>query len=461
MIALESRRTMEDAWNELESPQEPTKKQEDALSARESPKKKREDVWPAKVEWYQATLYLSRRGLTIGTSLLLFMQLLVLHQLQYSVTNRGCASSDECIRGASCSWRARHTGKRNICAECGTLVDGNETTRVERLCHRVYDEPSVLERYNDNDPSVGTPRVEYKKNSVYKRHTQSYAPSVFVEVCAGCIDVDGTYKSLARVSDENVRSMRLGDAVTLCICSLAVALAVVAELRQARVMELALTCRARHPALKAYLAVLNAVRIYILLPKLVAITARLVLFIGSDTASILFNTVTAIFIVELDDILLATAFTPKVQDVLEKQATLYLLDAHHQHVNLIQMWALVAVFVAVFFGVFLSTRGDSDDNVYYSYYMALLALVTEVVFYEDRPFVSKFLYTLVTHNDPARCDDDCNDDLLLPPTRRRCQREPCALVCDVGLVIFELWVSVSCFELLVPVLLADASSPNL
>ena len=211
--------------------------------------------------------------------------------------------------------------------------------------------PNLLLRAGYNKDATTLHKVSYKKDlAPQKTKEQTYASSVFVEFCAGCIDVDGTYKDLPTVVRGNVRSMLAGDFITLFVCSLAVGLAVAGEVRDVKIATMAqkrsFHKTQHHRVSHVWFAALNFARLYVLVPQVVAAVPNLVALEGADAVAILFNTVAVVFVVELDNVLTTRLLSAPTLGILRKNAAVVPDRADQRYLSMTQK--IVVVLVVLF-----------------------------------------------------------------------------------------------------------------
>ena len=346
-----------------------------------------------------------------------FCQIALMHQLGFSVEQRACTSSSECVRGTSCShFRRRRRRDQNVCQACPPLDRSaeNETIRVQELCFHVFEAAKTLRAYDKGEvdpwPYVIFGKVRYRGH--LPRGKTIYSPRVFVEFCSGCIDSDGTYKQERLVVRETLKSMRIGDFVALFVCAYAVGLTIIGELRDIKVCNMAqLRCVAsfqHHPVGHVWFAFINAVRLYVLIPQVMAAVVDLALLEGGNTVSLVFNTISVIFVTELDNLSTLYLLSPLTLAKVERLGQVVASRDDIRYLAVSQKLFVIGVIFVIILGVFA--------EVYFvpgiSYFMAIVAVyvesLAELVFYDSgQPLLTQvFLSTLYaswTSDDSSRC----------------------------------------------------------
>ena len=245
---------------------------------------------------------LRKYGMLGCATVLVALQIALMQNFFFSVENRACTSSEDCVRGTSCTGFRRRRRASNVCRACARLAGGNETKRIEDECFEIFDDPDLLRKYRHND--VLWPRVTYEDAYITNEKSGSrrvtYRPSRFLELCTGCVDDDGAFRHLSKITRENLRAMRSGDFVTLFVCAVAVGLILVAELKEVKVSHIAqartLAKGSRVSFAHVWFAYVTLVRGYVLIPLVIAAVPRLVVLEGANTVSVVFNTVSVIFV---------------------------------------------------------------------------------------------------------------------------------------------------------------------
>lgn len=374
----------------------------------------------------------TRFRMLIVSGLLVVLQVTLLHQLLAGLEQRTCAKSSDCIPGTSCTLNPHRKSRRNACAGCEILRNSNETRRVERLCHDVLDDFDLLLQYQRNQVERQT--VHYKKRHAFGR-SPSYEGEVFLQLCAGCVTEEAGYLPFETVIRNNVFTMRRGDYLTLLLCSIAVALAIVDEIGQILVAEIAQK-RRLHATLQygrahSLYALLLAVRTWILIPKVVAVVPRMVAFIGADTASQVFNTVAVIFVLEVDNWLSDRLLSRRSRDAA---TAVVLTDDETRYISRHQKLGVFAVVCAIFMGLIAEGRGlggvrGRGSSLEVAQYFALASGVVEVIALQDRPHLTRVLRAVACANPSLPCcfcttpcccrSAAASPELLVPPRLRK------------------------------------------
>jgi len=326
-------------------------------------------------------------------SILVVLQVSLMHQLLFSVEHRSCSSSSDCVRGTSCSEVRRQRREANACAACDRLESKAERLRIQKECFEIFDSAEKLAAYDANDVEVW-PRVFFEE----KGSGEEYAPKVFVEFCAGCVDNDGTYKPFTFTMRHNVRAMRSGDFLALLVCAIAVGLTVVGELREIKVCNVAqrrIFATTKHRRWgHVWFAFLNALRAYLLIPHVIAAVPRLALMEGSDTISLVFNAISVIFITELDNLLTQRILSPSTVSALEKHARVFGSREDLRYLAVTQKVFVVGVVVVIFLSLFAEVRVQVGASLFLAYVGVYLEGLAELLFYDsEQPLLSRIIFT--------------------------------------------------------------------
>ena len=356
-------------------------------------------------------LWYARHRMLFVVTFLIITQISLMHQLLFSVEHRSCTSSSDCVRGTSCSAIRRQRREPNVCQACPPLTSKNETLRVQELCFNVFDSAAAIRAYDAEDihpwPRVDFRNVRYRPN--LPRGSTVYSPRIFVEFCSGCIDSDGTYKHEHLIIRETLKSMQFGDFVTLFVCAFAVGLAIIGELREIKVCNKAqrrcFAATKDHGFGHIWFALINAIRVYVLVPQVIAAVPEFVLLEGGNTVSLVFNTISVIFVTELDNVLTLYLLNPLTLAKVERHAQVVATRKDLRYLAVTQKVFVVGVIFVIFIGIF--------SEVHYllglSYYMAIIAVyiegLAELLFYDsEQPLLTRIVLTLLHESWVA---DDC------------------------------------------------------
>ena len=380
--------------------------------------KKKKKRRPYLVEFY------ARHRMLACASLLVALQCSLMHQVLFAVRHRSCSSSRGCSRGTSCSGHRRLIDEGNRCEACNPLVSRGERLRIQAICFQIFDSSELIEEYNSNNLTEW-PRVSFdrKPRALRASLTQGdveFSPSTFVEFCSGCIDSDGTYKPLTSILRDNVRAMQGGDFLTLLVCTIAVGLTIVGELREIKICTIAQRrcfAKTRHHSLgHAWFALINSFRAYLLVPQVIAAVPRLVLYEGGNTVSLIFNTVSIIFVTELDNLLTQRILSPSTVATLENTARVMASREDLRYLAVTQKVFVVGVVIAVFLGLFAEVRYFPGISFAIATFMVYIEGLAELVVYDsEQPLLTRILFTTGCYQhscccDPCYCRRNNDDD---------------------------------------------------
>ena len=345
--------------------------------------------------------FYGRHRMLACASILVILQVSLMHQLLFSVEHRACTSSSDCVRGTSCSVYRRQRRNMNVCEGCSRL-DRNETLRIQKKCFEIFDSANLLHLYETNQgPDVSVHFAEGVRFPQFERaagRDVSYAPSVFVEFCEGCVDSDGVYKSLRSVTRENVRSMRRGDFLTLLVCGIAMGLTIVGELREIKICNIAqrrcFTKSRHHPLGHIWFASMNALRAYVLVPQVIAAVPRLVLLEGGNTVALIFNTVSVIFITELDNLLTQRILSPSTVIAINDKARVLASKEDLRYLAVTQKIFVLGVIVVIFVGLFMEIRYFEGIAYLLAVGLVFAEGLAELLFYDsEQPLLTRIILT--------------------------------------------------------------------
>ena len=363
------------------------------------------------MDYLQAALYYSvssdkttygrRYGMLWCATALVALQIALMQNFFFSVESRACTSSEDCVRGTSCTGFRRRRRASNVCRACARLDGGNETKRIEDECFEIFDDPDLLRKYRHND--APWPRVTY--DDVYITNEKSgsrrvtYRPKTFLELCSGCIDGDGAFRNLGQITRQNFRAMRLGDFATLLVCAVAVGLILVAELREvktcniAQSRSLALAGPGRRRFAHVWFAYVTAVRGYVLIPLVVAAVPRLVVLEGANTVSVVFNTVSVIFVTELDNLVTQRFLSPQTVAVLNNRTQVIASREDLRYFAITPKLFVAGVVAVIFLGLIAEVR---YNQLSFALAVGLVYVegVAELLVYDgQQPFLTRILVT--------------------------------------------------------------------
>lgn len=355
-----------------------------------------------------AAVYTRFRMLVVS-GLLVVLQVTLLHQLLAGIEQRPCAKSSDCIPGTSCTLNPRLKSRRNSCAGCEILANSNETRRIERLCHEILDDFDLTLKYQRNDVERQTVHYRTKQPDYPYGRSPSYEGEVFLQLCAGCVTPVGSYLPFETVIRNNVFSMGRGDYLTLLLCSIAVALAIVDEVGQIWLAEIS-QMRRLHATIQygrahSLYAFLLAVRGWVLIPKVVSVVPRMVAFLGADTMSQVFNTVAVIFVLEVDNLMSDRLLSRRSRVATD---AVVLTDDESRCISRHQKLGVCTVVLAIFMGLFAEGRGlggvrGRGSSWDIAQYFALATGVVEVVLIEARPHLTRVLRAVACSNPHVPC----------------------------------------------------------
>mmetsp|Transcript_5472 Transcript_5472/g.7705 ORF Transcript_5472/g.7705 Transcript_5472/m.7705 type:complete len:590 (+) Transcript_5472:155-1924(+) len=358
--------------------------------------------------------YYTRYRMLFVVSGLFFLQLMLLFWLNVSIVARSCHSSEECVRGAACIEETSLSSRkfRSACYACDELDDNPDlinstvslTTWVERTCFEILDDYNLMKDYNQNKPN--NIKLFYKYSA-----SRTYRPKVFVQFCIGCIDASFQYTTLSTITRRQFLVMRTGDYFALLTCALAVALALVKELREIKLLELAqrhaLRRRDFHHTKKKdfwrfkrshlWFALLVDLRQYLLVPGVLAAIARLVAITGTDGVSIVFNVVAVVFVVELDNLLSELLADNTKEAIRANNGQLQLTPAEAKYVSIFQRIYLALLPISIILALAAeawypnrNSQGTPPSTVVAAIPVLLVSSV-EVILFKDRPLAPTLL----------------------------------------------------------------------
>lgn len=353
----------------------------------------------SKAHFHRVASWYARHRILLFVSIVFVLQATLMHQFLYSVTNRSCNVSTECVRGTSCSQSPR-APRSNACAECLPMRK-NESTRIESLCFEIYDSYELLRKYSDNDaPDV---RVSYE-DSIFldKAHSTLYSSRVFLELCAGCVQDDGRWHDLKGVERETILAMTTADFFSLVVCAMAVALTVVGEIRETKIAVIAQKkiyrkTRAR-TAGHVWFGVLVALRIYLFVPQIMSTVPQLVLRQGGNAVDLVFNTVAVVFIVEIDNLLGQLLSAPTLHR-LRRVAVVNAPKTDHKYLSVMQKIYSVVIIMVIFLCLFISR----SLSLVLCLGVVYVIEGADVVLSEDKPHLMRVIFA----SNSCMCTDCC------------------------------------------------------
>lgn len=246
--------------------------------------------------WHQAAVHFclchsfpnffsSSKGVVRGTFLLLsflivMAQIVTASTVLFGIKNRSCGSNNDCEFGTWCKFSTFQRGQ--LSPFSGTydvrICDGCHNEDLEYFCSRLVNKNP----YDDDYKVNATDNERYECEGCYRTSTQDYITWDYV---------------LAN----NIESMNMGDMMTLLLASMVISLAVSCEIRDIKLAEISQRSRHGKTVWHVLLIMLHSLRQYAFLPMLVATIPTLAAYMGSNSIKTCMNTVSMLFMVELDN----------------------------------------------------------------------------------------------------------------------------------------------------------------
>jgi hypothetical protein len=332
----------------------------------------------APMNWNQAVVHFAceeedagrRRWTTLVGAVLVLAQLMVAVSVSVGTIVQSCETNDDCPQaGTFCRGMGTMTTSSR-CEYCGVIVP--LPLQADPRTGGTLNHPMIEDFVGFNKTLVAeicispTERFGWDGFAGKNGHPKLMPRSAVASWCESCVNaidmsVDSLYmESLMRA---NVAAMAPFDWMAVLLTSFVVALAVIGELKDIELVELALhrVGDKVSPRWRICVWLIGAMRRWIFLPALVVDVPALVLYKGGDALSVCFNCVAVLFLTELDNVAYWTLLSERVRGRVEVDARVELDETKISalgrskavHLGLLMVMMPLIVWLCSFYGVFL------------------------------------------------------------------------------------------------------------
>lgn len=293
--------------------------------------------------WHQAAVYfclthrfpktfpakkLVVRIIFLGLSYVIILsQIVTASTVLFGVKNRSCGSNNDCEFGTWC---------RSVTYEAGSFSPFAGTYDISECsgCDNpdMWLKCSKLVNFSPYDDII----------EVNATHNERFE-------CEGCFrQVSQEYVTWISVLENNISSMNVGDTITLFLAAMVISLAVSCELRDIKLAEIAQKSRKGKVIWHVMLVILHTLRQYAFLPLLMATIPTLAAYMGSNAIKTCMNTVSVLFMVELDNSAFHYGLREDIRSYVEEYARVVVLPGQLAVMNVMKMVYVVCLPCIIF-----------------------------------------------------------------------------------------------------------------